>query len=135
VNTETNRRAVTAAFERLQQDGDMRPLFAIVDPQVKWTVIGSTWVSGEYRSLDEFRQIVRRIGARVAGPIAATVGRIIADGDMVVVLWDGHATTHEGMAYDNRYAWAMRFEGDRIVEVTAYIDTDLMARIAPPADS
>ena len=48
--------------------------------------------------------------------------RIIAEGDLAVVAWRGHATSITDRPYDNDYCWVIRVAGGRIVEVTAYLD-------------
>jgi hypothetical protein len=37
--------------------------------------------------------------------------------------------TGDGLRFDNRYCWVCRFEGDKIVEVRAYLDSALVARL------
>jgi ketosteroid isomerase-like protein len=129
MDTERNRQRVTEAFAAMEERQDWRPLFALVDRSVQWTVIGDTWISGTYDGLDAFRECMRAIGEVVPEPVRVTVRNIFADGAHVIVLWDGAAKTRDGEAYDNRYAWVFRFEGERIVEVTAYLDTDLIRRV------
>ena len=132
MDTESNRRRVTEAFAAMEEDQDWRPFFALVDPAVQWTVIGDTWISGTYDGLAAFRDCMRAIGEVVREPVRVTVRNIFADGAHVIVLWDGAARTRHGDAYDNRYVWIFRFDGDRIVEVTAYLDTDLITRVLRP---
>jgi uncharacterized protein len=52
------------------------------------------------------------------------VREVYADGDTVVVVWDGEGTRLDGKPYENSYAWIMRFrEGFLVVEATAYFDS------------
>ena len=39
------------------------------------------------------------------------------------------ATAKNGLRFDNRYCWVCRFSGDKIVEVRAYLDSALVARL------
>jgi ketosteroid isomerase-like protein len=48
---------------------------------------------------------------------------IYADGDTVVVLWDGESTRGDGKPYENAYAWFMRFREGLVVEATAFYDS------------
>jgi uncharacterized protein len=54
-------------------------------------------------------------------PVA--VHGIYADGDTVVVLWDGESTRGDGKPYENAYAWFMRFREGLVVEATAFYDS------------
>jgi uncharacterized protein len=58
---------------------------------------------------------------------------IHADGDTVIVLWDGHGTANDGQPYNNSYAWFMRMRDGKITDGTAFYDSisfnDLWSRI------
>ena len=58
---------------------------------------------------------------------------IYADGDTVIVLWDGHGVANDGQPYDNSYAWFMRLEQGKVVDGTAFYDSisfnDLWSRV------
>ena len=45
-----------------------------------------------------------------------------ADGDVVVALWDGTATTKDGQPYRNTYCWIMTLKNGRITHVVAFLD-------------
>jgi ketosteroid isomerase-like protein len=45
------------------------------------------------------------------------VRRIVAEGNLAVVEWRGHATSVAERPYDNDYCWVIRVDGDRIVGV------------------
>jgi uncharacterized protein len=51
---------------------------------------------------------------------------IHADGDCVVVEHSGRNELPDGSRYDNNYCWVFRFEGDSILEVREYMDTQLV---------
>jgi uncharacterized protein len=108
--------------------GDLRPLFDHVADDVRWTVMGTHPLAGEYRSKAEFRRATyERLDGVLAGPIECKVSRVLADGEVGVVEWRGHATSVNGDPFDNVYCWVMRVRDERIVEVTAYVDS---ARVA-----
>lgn len=113
-----------AEYER----GDLEPLFEHVADDVRWTVMGTHPLAGEYRSKEEFRRATyERLGSVLAGPIQCRLTRVLADGELGVVEWRGHATSVNGDPFDNLYCWLMRVRDERIVEVTAYVDS---ARVA-----
>ena len=77
-------------------------------------------------------------GARFAGgepfrPV--TVRSITADGDTVVVVWDGRGVANDGRPYENSYAWIMRLVDGKVVDGTAFYDSisfnDLWERVRP----
>ena len=58
---------------------------------------------------------------------------IVADGDTVVVVWDGHGVANDGRPYENSYAWIMRLADGEVVDGTAFYDSisfnDLWSRV------
>jgi uncharacterized protein len=53
----------------------------------------------------------------------------LVSGDWAVVELHSLATAKNGLRFDNRYCWVCRFEDDQIVEVRAYLDSALVARL------
>ena len=117
---------VLAAWGR----GDGGAFFNILADDVRWTVIGSCPVSRTYTSKQEFFEgATKPLSAKLAGPIQPTVRNIIAEGDQVVLQWDGKATTKSGKPYNNSYCWVMRIADGKVKEGTAYIDTELVSEL------
>ena len=104
--TEANRQTIRAAFEAWR-DGT-RPITDVFAPTMTWRIEGHSAASREYGSTQEFvDEVLAPFGARFAGgqpfrPIE--IRGIYADGDTVIVLWDGHGVANDGQAYDNSYA-------------------------------
>jgi ketosteroid isomerase-like protein len=128
---QTNATSVREAFTNWQQGKGT--VFDLLAPNARWTVAGTSPVSGVYASKAELAQVVRSITARLATPIVPTVQSIIAEDDVVVVLWHGRATALDQKPYNNTYLWHMTFKNGQIIEVTAFLDTyaldDLMHRV------
>jgi uncharacterized protein len=117
--TKTLLERLFAAYER----GDSQQLFDHVAENVHWIVSGRHALSGEYRSKREFVEATyERLAAVLREPVQPRVQRIIAEGDLAVVQWRGHATSIIDLPYDNDYCWVIRVAEERIVEVTAYLD-------------
>lgn len=113
---------VSTAFEAWR-DGT-GSVFDLLHDDVAWTIAGSSPVSGVHRSKAAFMdEAVAPINARLSTPITPTVRHIVAQGDTVVVLWDGVAAAVDGSTYRNSYAWHMVLEDGRIVRVIAFLDT------------
>jgi ketosteroid isomerase-like protein len=122
-----NRRLVTDAFAAWET-GDSGPFFALVADDVSWTVIGTTPVSGHYRSKREFvKGALARLSERLDGGITAHVVNVLADGDHVALQWEGTSASRTGLPYRQTYCWVMRLADGRIEEVTAYLDTELVS--------
>jgi ketosteroid isomerase-like protein len=57
------------------------------------------------------------------------VENVFVTGDWAIVELRSLATAKNGFRFDNRYCWICRFSGDNIVEVRAYLDSALVARL------
>jgi uncharacterized protein (TIGR02246 family) len=122
-----NRDLVATAFAAWET-GDNRPFFRLVADDVTWTVIGTTPISGRYGSKREFlASAVGGLTERLDGAIHARTVNILADGDHVILQWEGTARSRTGKPYEQTYCWVLRLAGDKIVEVTAYLDTELVS--------
>src|SRR5262249_53439293 len=117
---------VFAAWAR----GDGAAFFNILADDVRWTVIGSSPVSRTYTSKQQFFEgATKPLNAKLAGPIQPTVRNVIAEGDNVVLQWEGRATSKSGKPYNNSYCWVMRIENGIVKEATSYIDTDVLSDV------
>ena len=52
---------------------------------------------------------------------------LIVAANVAVVELVSDATALSGMRFDNHYCWVVRFEGDCITEVRAYLDSAMVA--------
>ncbi|MCA1731274.1 MAG: nuclear transport factor 2 family protein [Actinobacteria bacterium] len=69
-------------------------------------------------------EVLQPFGARFSEPFRpVNVHGVYADGDTVVVLWEGEGTRLDGKPYANTYAWFMRFDEALVVEATAFFDS------------
>ncbi|MCB1745004.1 MAG: nuclear transport factor 2 family protein [Gammaproteobacteria bacterium] len=124
--TEHHRAQVQAAVQSWLA-GDGGAIFRLLDENVVWTVIGSTPVSRTYSSRRDFvDNALKPLSALLDGAIEPRIVNVLADGDHVVLQWDGHGRMKSGRPYANRYCWVMRFAQDKIIEGTAYLDTALV---------
>ena len=53
--------------------------------------------------------------------LGLTVNRVLADGDVVVIEAEGHATTGDGKAYDNQYCFVVTLRDGKIVQINEYL--------------
>ncbi|HEY4710290.1 MAG TPA: nuclear transport factor 2 family protein [Candidatus Acidoferrales bacterium] len=129
-----NKELVQAGFEKWR-DGT-GSVFEFLAPDAKWTIIGNCPVSRTYQSRQEFLEVViKPFNARLSSRLVPTVRGIYADGDMVVVLFDGRGTARDGRPYENTYSWYLHMTGGQIVDVVAFFDTieftDFWTRVSP----
>jgi ketosteroid isomerase-like protein len=88
---------------------------------------GRSVAAGDYANRQEFiDRVLAPFGARFAEgerfrPVR--IHAICADGDMVIVRWDGHGVANDGIAYDNSYAWFMTLRDGLVIDGTAYFDS------------
>jgi uncharacterized protein len=136
--TEANREAIRQAFEAWH-DGTA-PITDVFAPEMVWRIEGHSHASGEYASKQEFiDEVLSPFGRRFAAgsdPVRPiTIGSIHADGDTVVVYWDGRGTANDGRPYENSYAWFMKMRDGKVIDGTAFYDSisfnDLWDRVPP----
>ncbi|MBT6275106.1 MAG: nuclear transport factor 2 family protein [Chromatiales bacterium] len=129
MSSEANKQLVRGAVEAWLA-GDGGAIFRLLDDNVHWTVIGTTQISRTYNSRKDFVDgALKPLGALLGGPISPTIVNILADGEHVVLQWDGDGTMTSGKPYMNRYCWVMRFDDEKVVEGVAYLDTALVASL------
>ena len=128
-----NRETVRRAYAAWARGGTK--FFDILAPNVIWTIKGSGKNAVTYRSKAALLKSIEPFGARLASPLVPTVRQIFADGDQVIILWDGRATAKDGKPYRNSYAWFFKMKGGKAVEVTAFLDLpaydDILRRPIP----
>lgn len=96
---------------------------------VRYTIIGTTRFSGVARGREEIvARILGPLMEALDGGIAFAVDAVFGDGDLVAMQGRGRARTKRGERYDNAYCFVFRFRDGRIVEITEYLDTELVRR-------
>jgi uncharacterized protein len=134
---EGNRRAIHAAFEAWQ--AGTRPITDVFAPEMVWRIEGHSAASKQYENRQQFiDEVLAPFGARFASgkpfrPIR--IRSVHADGDTVIVVWDGRGVANDGAIYENSYAWVMRMEKGKVIDGTAFYDSisfnDLWSRVQP----
>lgn len=123
--TEANRKIISQAFDAWQGGtGYISDVFA---PEMAWRIEGHSAASKEYRSKQQFvDEVLAPFGARFSAsepfrPV--TIRGVWADGDTVIVVWDGRGMANDGQPYENSYAWIMRLADGLVVDGTAFYDS------------
>lgn len=127
--------AVRRIFSHLES-GSGDEFFAHVAEDVDWTVEGTHPLAGRYLSKVDFHaHTFARLNRILPGGTQLHVENVLTDGDRAVAELRSHATARNGMRFDNRYCWVMRFKDERIVEVRAYLDSALVQRLIDENES
>ena len=135
--TEANRTTIRRAFDAWQ-DGSA-PITDVFAADMVWRIEGHSVASREYPDRQTFiDDVLAPFGARFAAgePFRpARIRSIHADGDTVVVVWDGRGVANDGSPYANSYAWIMRLRDGKVVDGTAFYDSisfnELWTRVRP----
>jgi ketosteroid isomerase-like protein len=115
---------VRAAFEAWAAGGTSF-FDDVLSPDVRWTIRGSGPVARTYVGRESFvREASAPLTERLAGPIKPTVRHLLADGDLVVTVWDGTAIARDGKPYYNNFVWIFRMKDGKATEVEAFLDLE-----------
>jgi ketosteroid isomerase-like protein len=135
--TDANRRTIREAFDAWQ--AGTGPITDVFAPDMTWRIKGHSVASRRYGSTQQFvDEVLAPFGARFESGERfrpARIRSVYADGDTVIVLWDGRGVANDGQPYENSYAWFMRMENGKVVEGNAFYDSisfnDLWERVPP----
>ena len=116
-------------FKKLET-GDGGAFFAHVADDVDWTVEGTHPLAGRYHSKADFlAHTFEKLGKVLPQGTQLHVEHALVSGDWAVVELHSLATARNGLRFDNRYCWVCRVSDGKIVEVRAYLDSALVARL------
>src|SRR5271167_4384191 len=130
-----NKELIRAGFDKWKNGTGS--VFELLAPDAKWTIVGNSPMSRTYQNRQEFLdQVITPLNARFSSRLIPTVVRgIYADGDMVIVLFDGAGTARDGKPYKNTYSWYLRMKDGQIVDAVAFFDTiaftEFWTRVSP----
>jgi ketosteroid isomerase-like protein len=129
VTQELNTAYVHEIFENLES-GDGKGFFDHVADNVDWIVEGTHPLAGHYHSKAEFLAHTFEKLAKVL-PQGAELHteHVLVSENWAVVELHSLATAKNGFRFDNRYCWVCRFVNGTIVEVRAYLDSVMVARL------
>lgn len=135
--TETNRRIVSDAFQTWEQGTYV--FGELLAEDVVWTIHGTGPAAGVYTDMTTFiERAARPVTSRLASPLLPEVHNIWAEGDSVIIRWDGSAPTTGGGSYENQFLWIFKMEDGLVTEAEAFLDLRaydaLVANNQPRAD-
>ena len=124
-----NEASVRELFAHLAS-GQPERFFEHVAEDVHWYVLGTQPLAGEYHSKQEFQQATfARLAPLFEGHLKLFTRDVLVNGDRAAVELYTDTTAKSGLPFRNEYCWICRFEGDKIVEVRAYLDSALVAEV------
>lgn len=126
---ELNIAYVRQIFKDLES-GDGKGFFDHVANDVDWIVEGTHTLAGHYHSKADFLEhTFEKLAKVLPQGTQLHVEHALVSGDWAVVELRSDATAKNGFRFDNRYCWVCRFVNGTIVEVRAYLDSALVARL------
>lgn len=97
--------------------------FDLLDEHVEWTITGNSAISKVYTSSKQFiDEAIVPLNKRFKTKIVPKVREVYADGDTIIVLWDGTATATDGLPYTNTYSWYLTMKDGKIIKAIAFFD-------------
>ncbi|WP_300058462.1 nuclear transport factor 2 family protein [uncultured Roseobacter sp.] len=126
---EKNRQIVGDAFKGWE--ADTFNVFDLLANDVIWTITGfNPMVSGTYHGkADPLSRTVELFSERMSEGLSPTVHRVWADGDDVIIHFDGEGRTAASDVYRNSYLWVFRMDDGAVTEVIAFLDTAAFAAL------
>lgn len=124
---EKNKQLVKKGFDSWASGGSF---FDLLSDEVEWTIAGTSSLSKTYHGKKEFiDQAMNKVNEKLKGKIVPTLESLYADGDMVVAVWYGKATTTLNQPYNNRYVWLLTVKDYKIVKALVFLDTLSLAKV------
>jgi ketosteroid isomerase-like protein len=123
--TESSRRLVLDYFEAMGAR-DETTLERVLAEAVEWSPSPSAPMEGRpYIGREAVLAAMQREGARFFDLTTghSEMGKIVADGDTVVVMLKFSCTTQRGRPYSNDYIWVFTCADDQIVKMDELTDT------------
>src|SRR5271170_1330560 len=112
------------------EDGNGTAFFAHVAEDVDWIVEGTHPLAGHYRSKSDFlAHTFQKLAKVLPQGTQLHVTNVLVSGDWAIVELASLATAKNGLRFDNKYCWVIRFAGGKIVEVRAYLDSAMVQRL------
>jgi ketosteroid isomerase-like protein len=134
MSTVSNTQRLTTAYVhqifRNLESGDGKGFFEHVADDVDWIVEGTHPLAGHYHTKADFlAHTFDKLAKVLPQGTQLHVQHLLIGDDWAVVELHSEATAKNGLRFDNRYCWVCRFADGRIVEVRAYLDSALVARL------
>jgi ketosteroid isomerase-like protein len=129
-----NKALVRDRFEAWFQ-GTGSPFELLADDAI-WTIEGNSAASKTYVGRETFlREVIRPFNARMSVGLKPTIREVCADGDIVVIFFNGKGTARDGKPYLNTYFWLFEMHDGKVTRASAMFDSvefnDFWSRVSP----
>ena len=122
---DANRQIALDFFAALGR-GDRKAMHALVHDDLRWVVPdGAILHAGLHEGASKvFDDMLSAVDdSFVAGSNRTEIGRVVAEGDVVMVEARIHADAKDGRHYDNGYVFVFELRDGRIAELREHVDT------------
>jgi uncharacterized protein len=92
---------------------------AFLADNIKWNILGNDTILGKEQVLE-----VSKMTQLQSYPVI-TIKNIVQEGNWVVIESTGEAKTKKGKQYNQVYCEVYRFDNEKLLEITTYLDTAL----------
>lgn len=107
--------------------GNDQPLIDGMSEDMQWHWMGTgPWAKSFIGKSAVVNELLAAAKISIKQPAKATVNRVLADGDYVIVECTGQNITTDGKTYNNNYCWVCRFAAGKLREINEYMDTQLV---------
>jgi len=111
---------VALKFLNAMSEGDAAGQAECMTQDAFTNTMGFAGVSGR-----RDRETMQAFNDVVPGGFHPEIGRVVAEGDTVVIEWEGNAVLSNGEEYGNQYVFIFTFEGGKIKQLNEYFCTVL----------
>ena len=126
MSTNENKEIVRQFFEAGNR-GDMDACFDLFSDDIKWTIGGTTSLSGTYDGKEALSEkLLGPLFGKLKAGIFMQIHQLIAEGEHVAAHMSGTAETLDGRSYNNTYCWIIRLRDGKFCEVIEFADTELI---------
>ena len=124
-----NKEMIRTMFSELGK-GNAAAFLGAMSDNVKFNLIGSTKFSGTFNGKEQLTtKVLAPLGAALEGGLVITPDNLIADGEYVAMQSRGKSTAKNGKSYNNTYCHVFRITNGKVIEVTEYLDTELVTSV------
>ena len=122
-----NKDVITVIFAETAK-GNGRPYIEAIADDAVWIGRGHNSWSGVYRGKEAIlSDLLGPLSKLLDGRNTCIPTRIHADGDFVIVEAKGQNQLKGGRRYDNEYCFVIKMRDGKMIEITEYLDTELVS--------
>ncbi len=103
--------------------------FQAVADDVIWTIMSGSAEAKVFRAKSELFESLIKVSGLLKPGLTFTIEHCFVAGDTAIVEMRSRSTFNDGRPYPMPYCWILKFDGQRIVEVRAYLDTLLFQQL------